>query len=89
LLLAVLLVSCAMGANYAVLVAGSYGYGNYRHQSDVYHSYQILIGNGVPADNIIVMAYNDIAQNSRNPFPGAVYNKPTGTLAGSNVFAGV
>jgi glycosylphosphatidylinositol transamidase (GPIT) subunit GPI8 len=35
------------------------------------------------------MAYNDIANSTRNPFPGAVYNKPTGVLPGSNVYAGV
>lgn len=76
-------------AQYAVLVAGSNGYSNYRHQSDVFHAYQILTTNGIPAENIIVMAYNDIANNSRNPFPGAVYNKPSGTLPGNNVYAGV
>lgn len=31
ILIAALLISSAFSANYAVLVAGSYGYGNYRH----------------------------------------------------------
>lgn len=88
ILIATLLVSSAYSAQWAVLVAGSNGWSNYRHQSDVCHSYQILIGNGVPAENIIVMAYNDIANNIRNPFPGSVFNKPTGTLPGNNVYAG-
>lgn len=35
------------------------------------------------------MAYNDIANNKRNPFPGAVYNKPSSFLPGSNVYSGV
>ena len=30
------------GSNWAVLIAGSNGYYNYRHQSDIAHSYQIL-----------------------------------------------
>jgi len=41
-------------ANWAVLVAGSNGYYNYRHQSDVYDAYQILHMNGIPDSNIIV-----------------------------------
>lgn len=28
-------------AHWAVLVAGSSGWGNYRHQADVYHAYQV------------------------------------------------
>ena len=41
-LLLLLLVSLTKAANWAVLVAGSNGYYNYRHQSDVCHAYQIL-----------------------------------------------
>ena len=51
------------GQNWAVLVAGSNGYYNYRHQSDVCHAYQILHKNGIPDSNIIVMMYDDIANN--------------------------
>jgi legumain len=53
----------ATGQNWAVLVAGSNGYYNYRHQSDVCHAYQILHKNGIPDSNIVVMMYNDIADN--------------------------
>ena len=52
-----LVLCCALqieAANWAVLVAGSNGYGNYRHQSDVYDAYQILHMNGIPDSNIIV-----------------------------------
>lgn len=54
----------ATGQNYAVIVAGSNGYYNYRHQSDVCHAYQILHKNGVPDANIVVMMYDDIADNT-------------------------
>lgn len=54
---------CASAANYAVLVAGSSGYANYRHQSDVCHAYQILHKNGIPDSNIVVMMYDDIAHS--------------------------
>ena len=39
--------------NYAVLVAGSNTYINYRHQADVFHHYQILIDRGFMPENII------------------------------------
>ena len=64
--------------NYAVLVAGSNTWDNYRHQSDVFHAYQILLGRGMNPDNIIVFAYGDIADNPQNPFPGQVVNWPNG-----------
>ena len=46
---------------WALLVAGSNGYYNYRHQADVCHAYQILHKNGVPDERIVVMMYDDIA----------------------------
>ena len=77
------------GEHWAVLVAGSNGYGNYRHQADICHAYQIVRKNGIPASNIITMAYDDIAHNFENPFPGKMFNKPTlaGT-PGQDVYAG-
>jgi len=82
-------VATAQGAHWAVLVAGSNGYGNYRHQADVCHSYQVAIAKGVPASNIITMAYDDIASNSRNPFPGQMFNQPSAAgVAGVDVYAG-
>ncbi|KAJ1354497.1 hypothetical protein KIN20_011468 [Parelaphostrongylus tenuis] len=53
------------GELYALLVAGSNGFGNYRHQADVAHAYQILKKNGVPEDNVIVMMYDDIANDPK------------------------
>ena len=41
-----------------MLVAGSNGWFNYRHQADVCHAYQIVHGHGVPDDHIIVMMYD-------------------------------
>ena len=53
------------GQNWAVLVAGSNGWYNYRHQADVCHAYQILHKNGIPDSNIIVMMYDDLAKNKQ------------------------
>jgi len=72
--------SCVSAANWAVIVAGSNTYGNYRHQADACHAYQIVANNGIPSENIIMLYYDDIANDPANPFPGKLYNKPT--LAG-------
>jgi legumain len=55
----------ATGQNWAVLVAGSNEWYNYRHQSDVCHAYQILHKNNIPDSNIVVMMYDDIAKNTQ------------------------
>lgn len=73
------------GNIWAVLVAGSSGYENYRHQADVCHSYQVLKSHGVPDERIIVMMYDDIAHNRDNPTPGVIINHPKGR----NVYADV
>jgi legumain len=75
--------------HWAVLVAGSNGFWNYRHQSDIFHAYHILLGNGIPRENIIVLAYDDIANDYENPFPGKIFNKPDPTGEGVNVYDGV
>jgi len=36
--------------HWAVLVAGSKGFYNYRHQSDVCHAYHLLVQQGIPAE---------------------------------------
>jgi len=59
-------------------MAGSNSYGNYRHQADACHAYQIAKKNGVPESNIILLAYDDIANNEQNPFKGKIFNKPDG-----------
>lgn len=74
---------------HAIIVATSYTYNNYRHQADAYHAYHVLIRNGVPEENIILFAYDDIATHSRNPFPGKVFNKPDPNGPGADVYAGV
>jgi len=73
------------GSLWVVLVAGSNGWYNYRHQADVCHAYQIVSAHGVPDDHIIVMMYDDIALNPLNPTPGVIINHPNGT----DVYKGV
>lgn len=87
LLAAVLCLTTA--TQWAVLVAGSNTYGNYRHQADVFHAYQALVQKGFDKDHIITFAYDDIANSPSNPFKGKVFNKPTYAAAGVDVYAGV
>ena len=63
-------------AHWALLIAGSMGWGNYRHQADVFHAYHVLKEGGLSPSRIIVMAYDDIATNPENPMPGKVFNRP-------------
>lgn len=41
------------GETWALLVAGSNGWYNYRHQADTAHAYQVLKNHGIPADRIM------------------------------------
>jgi legumain len=77
--LALTSVQAATADNWAVIVAGSNGYWNYRHQADACHAYQIAVAHGYLASNIILFSYDDVANNSQNPFPGKLFNKPNGT----------
>jgi legumain len=84
------LVQHALADHYAVLVAGSHTYGNYRHHADVAHAYHVAIRGGVPSENIVVMMYDDVVNDQENPFPGQLFNQPTpaGT-PGVDVYHGV
>ncbi|KAG8375645.1 hypothetical protein BUALT_Bualt10G0121800 [Buddleja alternifolia] len=75
----------SVGTRWAVLLAGSSGYWNYRHQADVCHAYQILKRGGLKDENIIVFMYDDIAYNEENPRPGVIINSPHG----DDVYKGV
>ncbi|XP_062037155.1 legumain [Lepus europaeus] len=73
------------GKHWVVIVAGSNGWYNYRHQADACHAYQIIHRNGIPDEQIVVMMYDDIANAKDNPTPGIVINRPNGT----DVYQGV
>ena len=61
---------------YAVLVSGSTGYWNYRHQADICHAYQVLLSHGFNPAHIILFSYDDVPSDPLNPFPGQLYNSP-------------
>jgi len=62
--------------HWAVLIAGSNTFWNYRHQADVCHAYQILTKRGFDPDKIITMMYDDVANSTMNPIRGKLYNYP-------------
>ncbi|KAK9198461.1 hypothetical protein WN944_013645 [Citrus x changshan-huyou] len=74
-----------VGTRWAVLVAGSSGYANYRHQADVCHAYQLLRKGGLKEEHIVVFMYDDIAMHELNPRPGVIINHPQG----ENLYDGV
>lgn len=66
------------GRLFVLLVAGSNGWWNYRHQADVANAFQLLKAKGVSEENMIVMMYDDIANDPDNPYPGKLFNRPGG-----------
>ncbi|XDV30014.1 hypothetical protein PO909_033021 [Leuciscus waleckii] len=76
------------GKNWILLVAGSKGWANYKHQANVCLHYQILKNHPnepIPDEQIVVMMYDDIAHNGNNPCNGEILS----VVDGSNVYSGV
>ena len=48
---------------WAVLVAGSRGWDNYRHQADVCHAFHLLRSRGIPEANIVVSPSSSSSQS--------------------------
>jgi len=42
-------------------MAGSNTWSNYRHQADSHHAVKLMLENGIPRDQIIHLAYDDLA----------------------------
>ncbi len=63
---------------YALIIAASSGWDNYRHQADALEMYQLLKKNGLDDDHILLIAEDDIAGNEMNPYPGKVYTSMNG-----------
>jgi glycosylphosphatidylinositol transamidase (GPIT) subunit GPI8 len=72
----------AKASTWALLVAASFGWDNYRHQADMLAQYQRLRANGVAADHIVVVMADDLARNKRNKHPGTVIN----SVGGPNLY---
>lgn len=71
--------------NWALLVASSKEWTNYRHQADVLAIYQQLRQAGYTDDRIILIVEDDIADNISNPNKGVIQV----TIGGNNVYENV
>ena len=69
----------AQTGNWALLVATSTGWTNYRHQADVLAIYQQLKASGYDDHHIILIAEDDLATNPANPEPGVIRITPGGS----------
>ncbi len=68
----------ALADQYAVLVQGSTGFVNYRHQADVLSVYQALRRGGFSDDHIILIIDGSIASDPQNPEPGIIRSSLNG-----------
>ncbi len=68
----------AMTDQYAVLVQGSNGWSNYRHEADVLNVYQMLKAGGYDDDHIIMVLADEVATAPENTDYGAVRTDPNG-----------
>ena len=77
----------ALTAQYAVLVQGSNGWNNYRHQADVLSVYQMLKTKGFDDDHIILIIDKALASDVMNPEPGIIRAEDGGNdlLAGCSM----
>lgn len=59
---------------YAVIVAASSGWENYRHQADALAVYRHLMEVNFPPEQVILICEDDLAYDPRNPYPGNVHH---------------
>jgi glycosylphosphatidylinositol transamidase (GPIT) subunit GPI8 len=70
---------------WALILATTKGWSNYRHQADALAHYNILRSRGVPDDHIVLILAGDVAGAEANPEPGVVRNR----VGGKNLAEGV
>lgn len=58
--------------NWALLIATSYGWLNYRHQADVLTFYNMLKDNGYDDDHIVLVMQDDLRFDNNNMYQGKV-----------------
>ncbi len=65
----------ALDKHWALLIATSTGWDNYRHQVDVLNIYQQLKSSGYDDEHIVLVMEDDLAYNSSNPQKGTLYSR--------------
>lgn len=72
----------ALNDRWALIVAGSEGWSNYRHQADAHAMYRLLKKHGYKDDNIVLIVADDIAYNQKNIYKGNLHVE----MGGDNVY---
>lgn len=67
---------------WALLVAGSYEWRDYRHQADILDIYHFLKDRGFDDDHIVLICEDNIAYHEKNLYPGVIRNR----LQGPNLY---
>jgi hypothetical protein len=70
---------------YAVVMATSTGWNNYRHQADALDIYRMLRNAGYDDAHIVLITEDDLADNPQNPHPGVVHVTPDGENLHANI----
>ena len=70
---------------FAVVMATSVGFTNYRHQADALDMYRLLKNAGYDDDHIVLITEDDIADSPANPHPGVVHVIPDGENLHENI----
>ncbi|XP_056598400.1 legumain-like [Triplophysa dalaica] len=73
------------GKKWVLLVAGSKGWKNYKHQANVCCHYQLIKRQEIPDEQIVTMMYDDIADNHNNHHKQQILS----VLGNENVYKGV
>ena len=68
----------ALDDRWALLIAASKGWSNYRFQADVFAMYQLLRRHGYQDDHIVLICEDDVANHANNPYPGVLRISDTG-----------
>lgn len=75
----------SLEGHWAVIIAASEGWMNYRHQADALAFYQFLKKRGYDDDHIILIMADDLAEHINNPEPGVIRHIPYGENLYQNV----
>lgn len=74
----------AVTDRWAVVISPSTTWSNYRHQADAFAMYQLLRSHGYDDDHIVLIVEDNLANDSRNIFPGQIFVERSNDPAAAN-----
>lgn len=72
----ILLLGVVYCSDWAVIVSGSSGYWNYRHQAAAASAYHYYLKRGIPKQNIILFVSSSVSMDDLNPIKGKLFSYP-------------